>query len=286
MEAERTILTGHCKDKRGLVAAITGWIFENGGNILHLDQHVDAATQHFFIRAEWDLAGFAIAKESIKTAFQSQVAERLELEWSIVFPQEKPRMAIFVSKLGHCLWDILARCQSADWHVDVPLIISNHREFESVAEQFHVPFHHFPIGSENKIEQERRELALLQEHQIDFIVLARYMQILSSELVSHYPNRIINIHHSFLPAFAGAKPYHRAHERGVKLIGASAHYVTSALDEGPIIEQDTTRVSHRHSIRDMVRLGKDLEKIVLARAIYLHLNRQVITHGNRTVVFN
>lgn len=286
MDAARTILTGHSEDRTGLVAAITGWVFEHGGNILHLDQHVDPATEHFFIRVEWDLDSFAIGKEEIATRFRSEVTGRLGLEWSIAFSDERPRMAIFVSKLGHCLWDILARCESGEWNVEVPLIVSNHSEYESVARQFGVPFHLFPITSENKAEQERQELALLAEHKIDFIVLSRYMQILSDEFVSQYPHRIINIHHSFLPAFAGARPYHRAHERGVKVIGATAHYVTSELDEGPIIEQDTARVSHRDSVHDMVRLGRDLEKIVLSRAIYLHLNSQVIVHGNRTVVFN
>jgi formyltetrahydrofolate deformylase len=194
-------------------------------------------------------------------------------------------MAIFVSKEGHCLWDILARYQSEEWNVEIPLIISNHEKFASVARQFGIAFHLFPISAANKPEQERKELDLLEKLNADFVVLARYMQILSDEFVTRCKNPIINIHHSFLPAFAGAKPYHQAYERGVKLIGATAHYVTSVLDEGPIIEQDIVRVSHRDSVSDMIRRGRDLEKVVLSRAIFLHLNRQVIVHGNRTVVF-
>tara|TARA_B100000809_G_scaffold190033_1_gene188599 strand:+ start:1814 stop:2674 length:861 start_codon:yes stop_codon:yes gene_type:complete len=282
---DRAILTGHCADKKGLVAAITEWISDNGGNILHLDQHVDPATDHFFIRVEWHLEGFVHGRETIAHQFQTDVAGRIGLDASIRFTSDRLRMALFVSRLGHCLWDILARCESGEWNVEVPLIISNHPDFEGTAQQFGVPFHVIPITAETKADQERRELELLAEHNVDFIVLCRYMQVLSADFAAQYPNRIINIHHSFLPAFAGAKPYHRAHERGVKLIGATAHYVTLDLDEGPIIEQDTARVSHRDAVQDMVRLGKDLEKIVLSRAIFLHLNSQVIVHGNRTVVF-
>jgi formyltetrahydrofolate deformylase len=281
----RAILTGHCKDKKGLVAAITGWIFQNGGNILHLDQHVDPVAKHFFIRVEWDLAGFAIEKDGVANYFRSQTAERLDLDFSIAFSMDTPRMAVFVSRDGHCLWDILARYESREWSVEVPLIISNHSHFESVARHFGIAYHVFPVSPENKAAQEQKELDLLEKHNVDFVVLARYMQILSADFVSRLQNRIINIHHSFLPAFAGPKPYHQAYERGVKLIGATAHYVTADLDEGPIIEQDTARVSHRDSAQDMIRLGRDLEKVVLSRAIFLHLNRQVIVHGKRTVVF-
>jgi len=276
---------GHCQDREGLVAAITQWIFENGGNILHLDQHVDPNVSRFFIRVEWDLSSFAIGKNEISDRFKSQVAEQLQLDWSITFSDARPKMVVFVSKEGHCLWDILARYQSEEWNVEIPLIISNHEKFESVARQFGIPFYLFPIARENKSAQERKELDLLEKLKVDFVVLARYMQILSDEFVACYKNPIINIHHSFLPAFAGAKPYHQAYERGVKLIGATAHYVTSVLDEGPIIEQDIVRVSHRDSVSDMIRRGRDLEKVVLSRAIFLHLNRQVIVHGNRTVVF-
>lgn len=285
MRTDRAILTGHCEDREGLLAAITRWIFENGGNILHLDQHVEPLSNRFFVRVEWDLCAFGIKKEEIAACFRTQVAEQLQLDWSIAFSGEKPRMAIFVSKHGHCLWDILARWESGEWDVEIPLIVSNHPKFESVAQQFDIAYHVLPITPVNKPEQERRELDLLEKNNVDFVVLARYMQILSDEFVNRYGKSIINIHHSFLPAFAGAKPYHQAYERGVKLIGATAHYVTSELDEGSIIEQDTTRVSHRDSAQDMIRRGKDLEKVVLSRAIFLHLNRQVIVHGNRTVVF-
>lgn len=286
MESNRAILTGHCADREGLVAAITQWLFEHGGNILHLDQHVEPETKHFFVRAEWDLAGFTLAKKDIVDGFRCQVGDRLELDWSITFANEKPRMALFVSKHGHCLWDILARWISGEWNVEIPLIVSNHPEFEPVARQFNIEFHLIPITPETKPEQERRELELLDKHQIDFVVLARYMQVLSDGFVDQFKKPIINIHHSFLPAFAGARPYHKAYERGVKLIGATAHYVTPELDEGPIIEQDIARVNHRDTAQDMVRRGKDLEKVVLSRAIFLHLNQQVIVHGNRTVVFS
>jgi formyltetrahydrofolate deformylase len=283
--ADRAILTGHCRDKEGLVAGITGWIFRNGGNILHLDQHVDPIASHFFIRVEWDLVGFAIPKDRIAEAFRSQVAEPLDLEHAITFSSGTPKMAIFVSREGHCLWDILARCASGEWNVEVPLIISNHPDFERVARYFGIDYRVFPITPDNKAAQERKQLEALDHHRADFVVLARYMQILSAEFVARHPNRIINIHHSFLPAFAGSRPYHQAYDRGVKLIGATAHYVTADLDQGPIIEQDTARVSHRDSVQDMIRLGRDLEKVVLSRAIFLHLNRQVIVHGKRTVVF-
>lgn len=285
MQTDRVILTGHCEDREGIVATITQWIAKHSGNILHLDQHVDPKTNRFFIRINWDLSASSIPKEDIEAKFRADVANSLKLDWSLHYTDRKPRMAIFVSQLGHCLWDLLARYESGEWNVEIPLIVSNHEKFQYVAKQFGIPFHLFPITKENKAEQEAKKLAILKEQKIDFIVLARYMQILSNDLVSQYPNQIINIHHSFLPAFAGAKPYHRAHERGVKLIGATAHYVTAELDEGPIIEQDCSRVSHRDSVEDMIRKGCDLEKIVLANAIYLHLNRQLIVHGNRTVVF-
>ena len=267
------------------MAAITGWISANGGNVLHLDQHVDPVTDHFFIRVEWHLGGFSIEKNAVERRFTADVGAPLDLECSIRFASARPRMALFVSKFGHCLWDILARCESSEWNVEVPLIISNHPDFEGAAQSFGIPFHVIPITAKTKAEQERKELELLAEHNVEFVVLCRYMQILSADFAAQYPNRIINIHHSFLPAFAGVKPYHRALERGVKLIGATAHYVTSDLDEGPIIAQETARVSHRDAVQDMVRLGRDLEKIVLSRAIFLHLNSQVIVHGNRTVVF-
>lgn len=285
MPDKRVILTAQCPDQQGIVAAISGWISSKNGNILHLDQHVDTINNRFFIRAEWDLADFNLSDETIHDTLNRELGQKLELEFTLSFNEHRPRLALFVSKLGHCLWDILSRHESGELQVDIPLIISNHSNYADVAEKFGIPYHVFEITAENKAEMEAAELALLAEHNIDLVVLARYMQVLSDQFVQHYPNRVINIHHSFLPAFAGGKPYHRAYERGVKLIGATAHYVTSELDEGPIIEQDTSRVSHRDTVDDMVRLGRDLEKIVLSRAIYLHLNRQVIVHNNRTLVF-
>jgi formyltetrahydrofolate deformylase len=238
------------------------------------------------MRVEWDLDGFAIPAEQIAARFKEALADRFEMNWALHFSDEVPRMALFVSRLSHCLFDILARWQSGEWQVEVPLIISNHEDLRPVAERFGIPYYCLPITPENKLEQEARQIALLQEHQIDFVVLARYMQILSPGFIDRYPERIINIHHSFLPAFAGAKPYHAAHERGVKIIGATSHYVTSELDAGPIIAQDVTEVTHRDSVDDLVRKGRDLEKLVLARAIWNHMQRKVLCYDNRTVIFD
>lgn len=286
MPSNEVILTAHCQDRAGLVATISDWIFQHGGNIFHLDQHVDAGTQRFFIRVQWSLDQFDLDRSALVPIFESDIAEPLRLDYRLSYTDEVPRMAIFVTKLSHCIWDLLSRQESGELKVDIPLIISNHGQFRGLAERFGIPYHVFDITRENKADQEVRELELLAEHGIDFIVLARYMQILSDEFVKHYPNRIINIHHSFLPAFAGARPYHRAHDRGVKVIGATAHYVTADLDEGPIIEQDTIRVSHRDAVTDLVRRGRDLEKVVLARAVRLHVNRQVLVYGGRTLVFD
>ncbi len=281
----RAILTGHCEDRKGLVAAIARWLADHHGNILHLDQHVDNAVGRFFIRVEWDLTAFDIDRPDIAARFAADVGDPLDLNGSIHFPSDRPRMALFVSKEGHCLWDILSRCESGEWNLDIPLIISNHPRFEVAARQFGIPYHQIPVTRETKPEQERKQTDLLAEYNVDFVVLARYMQILSPGFLDAFGKPIINIHHSFLPAFAGARPYHQAYERGVKIIGATAHYVTAQLDEGPIIEQQTTPVSHRDSVNEMIRRGKDLEKLVLSRAIHLHTNRQVIVHGNRTIVF-
>lgn len=282
---QSAILLIHCPDKRGIVATVAEFVHKNGGNIIHLDQHVDPECGVFFMRVEWELAGFAIPAEKIGEFFQILIAEKFDMQWRLYFSKETPRMAVFVSKLSHCLYDILASWQSKEWKVDLPLIISNHSDMQPVAEKFGVPFRQFKVTKENKAEVEREQLALLKEHKINFIVLARYMQILSSDFVKEYPNRIINIHHSFLPAFPGAKPYHSAYERGVKIIGATSHYVTADLDAGPIIEQDVVRVSHKDEIRDLVRKGRDLEKIVLSRAIWCHLKRTVLVYNNRTVIF-
>lgn len=283
---ETAILLIHAPDQQGLVAAVSGFIARRGGNIVSLDQHVDAHNGVFFMRVEWQLRGFAVAPEAIAEAVDTELAEPMGMHWQLHFSDQRPRLAVFVSKLPHCLYDILSRWQSGEWQVDIPLIISNHETLRPVAEQFGIPFHCFPITADNKAAQERRERELLQEKAIDLVVLARYMQIVSPVLIEAFPERMINIHHSFLPAFAGAKPYHAAHERGVKIIGATSHYVTEDLDAGPIIDQDVTAISHRDAVEDLVRKGRDLEKIVLARAVWSHLQRNVLCYGNRTVVFD
>ncbi len=285
-EHDRGILVGKCPDKVGIVASTTKWFSERHGNILELDQHVDRSTGEFFIRVEWDMEGFEIPRERFSGLFEAGVAGPLEMKWEVAYSSDRPRIAIMVSKLGHCMWDLMARWQAGEWNIDIPLVISNHRDFEQTAKLFGCDFEHVPISPETKVAQERREVELLKKHRIDLVVLARYMQILSENFIAEYQNRIINIHHSFLPAFAGANPYQRAHERGVKLIGATAHYVTPELDEGPIIQQDIVEVSHRDSVEDLVRKGRDVEKIVLSRAVYLHINRRIAVHGKRTVIFS
>jgi formyltetrahydrofolate deformylase len=284
--SDSVILLIDCPDRKGLLASVTEFIFKNNGNIITLDQHVDSEKQVFFMRVEWDVKDFAIPKEKIGEYFDTLVAQRFEMNWRLYFSGDKPRMAIFVSKLPHCLYDILSRCQSNEWDVEVPLIISNHPDLESVSNNFGIDYHLFPIDKENKREQEVKQTMLLRQYKVDFIVLARYMQILTEDFVSKFENKIINIHHSFLPAFPGAKPYHSAHERGVKIIGATSHYVTADLDSGPIIEQDVVRVSHKDSVEDMIRKGRDLEKLVLSRAISYHLERKILIYDNRTLVFN
>lgn len=279
------ILLMHCPDKRGIIAVVSEFICKNNGNIIFLDQHVDEVTGAFFMRIEWDLAEFVIPREKIGEYFDVLIGQRYQMEWELHFSSEIPRMALFVSKLPHCLFDILARWKSQEIRAEIPLIVSNHQDLEPVARQFGVDFAHFDMTQENKTEQEAAQLELLRKHQVGFIVLARYMQILSEDFVRHYPNRIINIHHSFLPAFPGAKPYHQAYERGVKVIGATSHYVTAELDCGPIIAQDIIRVSHRDSVADLVRKGRDLEKLVLSRAVWHHLRHQVLVYQNRTCIF-
>lgn len=276
----------HCKDQQGLVAKVTRFVAENGGNVIDLEQHVDRAEGMFFMRVNWELNGFALTPDEIGPAFESQIAEPNGMSWQLHQHSARPRVAIFVSKLAHCFHDLLARWQSGEWDIDIPLIISNHEDMRPVAEQFGLPYYCFPITAENKIEQEAKELELLAEHEVDLIVLARYMQVISPQMIEAYPERIINIHHSFLPAFAGAKPYHAAHARGVKVIGATSHYVTAELDAGPIIEQDVTPISHRDSIETLVRKGRDLEKLVLARGVLAHLQRKTLVYRNRTIVFS
>jgi len=279
------ILLIHCPDQKGLVIAVTEFIYKNGGNILHLDQHVDEQQSVFFMRVQWDLAGFAIPDDRISEYFQTLVASRFDMTFQIHFSGRKPRMALFVSRLPHCFHDLLARYESGELEVEIPVIVSNHDDMRPVAERLGIEYHTIGITPENKLSQEQRQMELLAEHEIDFVVLARYMQILSEQFIEAYPQRIINIHHSFLPAFPGARPYHSAYERGVKIIGATSHYVTTELDAGPIIEQDVCRVSHEDAVEDMVRKGRDLEKIVLARAVWNHLHRNVLVYDNRTVVF-
>jgi len=279
------ILLVYCPDRTGLVASITEFIFKNGGNIIDLDQHVDIENEIFFMRVEWSLNDFSIPKEKIGEFFNTLIAEKFKMHWEIHFSDDIPKMAIFVSKLSHCLYDILSRTQSGEWNVNIPLIISNHPDLEQVAAKFEIDYHYFKNVKENKPQVEAEQIKLLKDYEINFVVLARYMQILTENFVNEYPNKIINIHHSFLPAFAGARPYHSAYERGVKIIGATSHYATAELDAGPIIEQDIVRVSHTDSIEDLVRKGKDLEKIVLSRAIWAHLSRNVLVYGNKTVVF-
>jgi formyltetrahydrofolate deformylase len=279
------ILLMHCPDDKGIVAHVTAFINDNSGNIISLDEHVDRLDKIFYMRIEWELEGFTIPREKIAGFFNASIAVRYKMTWNIYFSENRPRMAIFVSKLSHCLYDILSRVHTGEWNVDIPVIISNHRDLEPIADQFNIPFYFFEINIVNKVTQEKQELELLKKNQIDFIVLARYMQILSSEFISKYPNEIINIHHSFLPAFPGSKPYHSAYERGVKIIGATSHYVTNELDAGPIIDQDIVRVSHRDSIDKLIIKGRDVEKLVLSRAIVVHLQHRTLLYNNRAVVF-
>lgn len=282
---DTAILLVHCPDRRGLVVHVTEFIDNNNGNIISLDEHVDREHNIFFMRIEWELDGFLIPKEKIGEFFSTQIAAKFQMTWNVYFSSNKPRMAIMVSKMSHCLYDILSRYHSGEWEVEIPLIISNHPDLESVARQFNIPFHVFPINKENKAEQEKKEMELLEKNKISFVVLARYMQIVSEQFIARYPNKIINIHHSFLPAFPGAKPYHSAYERGVKIIGATSHYVTADLDQGPIIDQDVTRISHRDPIENLIMKGRDVEKLVLSRAILMHIQRRTLVYNNRTIVF-
>ncbi len=275
----------HCPDKQGIITDITSFITVNKGNIIYLDQHVDHVENIFFMRVEWDLDGFLIPKDKIEEYFSTLYGKKYEIEFKIYFSDMKPRMAIFVSKMSHCLYDMLSRYTAGEWNVEIPLIISNHPDMQQAAEQFNIPYYLFPITKENKAEQEEREMELLKECGVDFIVLARYMQVISENMINAYPNKIINIHHSFLPAFVGAKPYQAAFDRGVKIIGATSHYVTTELDAGPIIEQDVVRISHKDSVQDLVNKGKDLEKIVLSRAVQKHIERRVLVYKNKTVIF-
>ena len=284
-QTRAAILLVYCADRKGLIASVTEFIYRSNGNIIRLDQHVDSKKRIFFMRAEWDLNNTNLPVEELGVRFQAEIAEKFGMQWKLYFSDETPRIAVFVSKLSHCLYDILSRYQAKEWDVEIPLIISNHNNLETVAKGFGIDYYVFPITKTNKRSQEQKQLALLKEHNIETIVLARYMQIMTNEFVKNYPNRIINIHHSFLPAFPGAQPYHSAYERGVKIIGATSHYVTSELDAGPIIEQDIVNISHKDTVMDLIRKGQDLEKVVLARTIWHHLRRKVLVHDNRTIVF-
>ena len=274
-----------CPDSKGIVATVTEFIHKNNGNILYLDQHVDHNDGVFFMRAKWDLSEFLIPQEKIGEYFSTLIGERFQMNWQLYFDFQKVRMAIFISNLSHCVYDILSRQRSGEWDVEIPLIISNHESLRHVADEFGIDFHCFPITKDTKLEQEKKEIELLEKYNIDLVVLARYMQVISDSFINHYPNKIINIHHSFLPAFPGAKPYHSAYERGVKLIGATSHYVTADLDAGPIIAQGVTPVSHKDSVENMIRKGLDLEKMVLARAIWSHTQRNTLVYNNKTIVF-
>ncbi|EKE99229.1 formyltetrahydrofolate deformylase [Tolypothrix sp. PCC 7601] len=272
-----------CPDQRGLVAKIANFIYSNGGNIIHADQHTDFGAELFLSRIEWQLEGFNLPRDLIGPAFNA-IAQPLGAKWELNFSDTVPRIAIWVSKQDHCLFDLIWRHRAQEFAAEIPLIISNHPHLQKVAEQFGIDYHHIPISKDNKAEQEIKQLELLQQYKIDLVVLAKYMQIVSADFITKFP-QIINIHHSFLPAFVGANPYHRAFERGVKIIGATAHYATPELDAGPIIEQDVVRVSHRDDVEDLIRKGKDLERVVLARAVRLHLQNRVLVYANRTVVF-
>jgi len=273
-----------CPDRKGEVATIADFIYRHNGNILHADEHGDEESGLFLMRVEFDPKDFDIDLADFGKHF-APIAETFAMNWRLAQSTQRPRMIIFVSKYDHCLVDLLYRHQSGELACEIPLIISNHPDTQPIADFYKIPFTVIPVTNDNRAQAEAQTHALLEKQQPDFIVLARYMQILSNEFVSRFQQRIINIHHSFLPAFIGARPYHQAHERGVKLIGATSHYVTQELDDGPIIEQDVVRVSHRDTVEDLIRKGRDLEKIVLSRAVRLHVENRVLVYGNKTVVF-
>ena len=276
----------HCPDKKGIVAIVTDFLLDNNANVISLDQHVDHEENQFFMRVEWQLDGFVIPKEKIGEYFDTLIAKKLDMNWDLKFYERKPRIALFASKYAHCFLDILSRYEAGEWKVEIPMIISNHEKFKYVADRYDIPYHYLPITKANKQEQEKKQIEILKKNDIDLIILARYMQILSSTIIDVYPNQIINIHHSSLPAFAGANPYKAAYTRGVKFMGATAHYVTADLDEGPIIAQDVIPISHRDSISELKRKGKDIEKMVLAKAVWSHITSNVLTYKNKTVVFD
>ena len=275
-----------CPDQKGIIAEVTQFIYSNKGNILYIDQYVDRENKAFFMRLESEFNGDLQAIKQFQQAFAGGPAEKYKMTWSLYPQEKKPRMALFVSKYDHCLYDLLGRFKSGELEVEIPFIMSNHPDLQSISESFGIPYYHIPVTKDTKAQAEEQQLELLKQHNVSFIVLARYMQIVSPSLINEYPNNIINIHHSFLPAFPGAKPYHSAFERGVKIIGATSHYVTEELDAGPIIEQDVAHVSHTHSVSQLVAKGRDLEKIVLARAVKNHISHKVMVYGNKTIVFS
>lgn len=280
------ILLIECEDQQGIVSSITEFIYTNKGNIIELDQYLDHENGHFFMRIEWALENFTIDNDKIAEYFNTLLAKRFNIRFNLFFSDQKPKMALFVTKLSHCLFDLLGRWHNGGLDVEIPVVISNHEHLRDIVEKFGLTFHHIPITKENKAEQEDKHLQILKEHDIDLVVLARYMQIIGPKFIQEHKNKIINIHHSFLPAFVGAKPYHAAYQRGVKIIGATAHYVTEDLDAGPIIEQEVSRVSHHNTINDLVQMGQDVEKITLAKAVIKHVKRKTMVVGNKTIIFN
>ena len=282
------ILLLHCPDKPGIISEVTKFVTDNKGNIVYLDQYVDREDGMFFMRIQWELEKFLIPREKLYDYIDTLYALRYKMTFNLYFTDERPRMAIFVSKMSHCLYDLLARYKAGEWNVDIPCIVSNHEDLRYIADQFDIPYYVWAINKDhsNKDEVEQAQMALLKEKKITFVVLARYMQIIGDNMIQAYPHHIINIHHSFLPAFVGAKPYHQAWERGVKIIGATSHYVTSELDAGPIIEQDIARISHKDTPESLVLKGEDLEKIVLSRAVTKHIERKILTFHNKTIIFS
>jgi len=286
LSPNRLVLLMHCPDQKGIIASVTEFIHQRNGNIIYIDQYVDRSQDAFFMRMVVEDSNKTIDFKTFKNDFVLELGAAFQLKCDFYQEERFPKMAVFVSKYDHCLYDILSQQRSGKLNCEIPFIISNHKDLEGIAKQFEIPFYHIPVSKENKKEAEEKQLEILKQYQIDFIVLARYMQIVSSKLIDLYPSKIINIHHSFLPAFPGAKPYHSAFNRGVKIIGATSHYVTEELDAGPIIEQDIVRVSHEHDVKDLIDKGQDLERMVLLRGLKLHCDRKIMVYNNKTVVFN
>jgi len=276
----------HCKDSFNIIASVTNFIVNKKGNIVYLDQHVDREQNIFFMRIEFEFDEINFSPENFKLDFKNKLAQRFNMKWRLFTSEEKPKMGLFVSKYDHCLYDLLGRYNSKELNLEISFIVSNHTDLKHIAEKFNIPFYHIPVTRDTKAIAEEKQLELLSKYKIDFIVLARYMQIITNKIISEYPYNIINIHHSFLPAFVGAKPYHSAFKRGVKIIGATSHYVTEELDAGPIIAQDVAHVSHTFAIEDLIAKGRDLEKIVLSNAVKLHADRKVMVYNNKTVIFS